>query len=689
MAQNSRKERIMNLREITAKLSEQATNHIGKFIPWWEDNFSECDYEDQIFTPDEITEVEKSVKSSTVNDLSAADQNTGYSLFHLLVWLNFYDAAKEALIEGVSADLEDGKNLGTTPLLLACSRGNYKMAKLLADHGANLAHCDAKGRNGFHYLAHPFADGLKISDEPIHSLNQRKEIAKLLASSKSNINQKESQGITPIVYLVDGGLAIISATLIDTYLSLGADPHFVSEAGETLLYRALLRNRTTAALRLMEYPELVDREPKSGSTLFMAAEENRAEGLCVALKDHGAKGESRLAKVDTLNLARLADNAFSYAYGSRQEVDQIALGVYLVKKLIKIAENEEDYGCLERVLETPLEYGKTIVLDLLNEAGIDFTEPYYGGSDSVNCLRDKCLEYCSDANVIIKFMEFGVEMEDAVISGKNIACTIAQNDSCKADVFKFFSAEALMERDNTGRAAIHYAISNDDETILAAILQQGANVNFPQDAPADAGTTPLHLACAYGNIKAAKLLMESGADDTICNAAGYSAAHQLILRNSYRGELSSKSRLELFSLLTHIDIADNSGKTPLIYLFTWETARLNLDMEPLLRVLLEKGADVNHVDNNGNTALLLCADNFGGHLELIKMLCEAGADFNAADAEGNNTLHYVLESGSQIVAKYLLKKGADYKHSNNEGITPAQIAAEKGYDTLFTWMKDI
>ena len=84
-----------------------------------------------------------------------------------------------------------------------------------------------------------------------------------------------------------------------------------------------------------------------------------------------------------------------------------------------------------------------------------------------------------------------------------------------------------------------------------------------------------------------------------------------------------------------------------------------------------------------------CADNFGGHLELIKMLCEAGADFNAADAEGNNTLHYVLESGSQIVAKYLLKKGADYKHSNNEGITPAQIAAEKGYDTLFTWMKDI
>lgn len=694
----------MNLKEIIKKLSESAESTNGKFIPWWEEDAYECDYNDQIFTPEEIHEVEEYVKTCDADTLSAPDKDSGYSLFHLLVWLNFYDAAKIALAAGVPADLADGKDRGITPLLFVCCRGNYAMAKLLSEYGANLSHCDAKGRNGFHYLAHPFADGFKISDKPIHSLNQRKQIAMLLAGSEkssfsdtgqtnlpvsfADINQKDAQGIMPLVYLVDGGLPMISAALIDTYLALGADPYFVDDMGNTLLFRALLRRRTTAALRLMEYPQLVAQETKSGKTVLMVAEENYAEGLCVALKDHGAKGECKLAEVDAINLGRLANNAFNDMFG-RHQTDQFALGIYLVKKLIRLAEEEEDYGCLEHVLETPLEYGQTIVLDLLHEAGVDFTEPYYGGVDSINCLRDKCLEYSCDTNVIAKFIEFGIDMDTAVISGKNIACIIAKNPSCKADVFRLFSAQTLMERDNSGRAAIHYAVCQHDETILAAILRQGVDVNLAQDAPAAAGNTPLHLACIYGNIKAAKLLMESGADDTIYNAAGYSAAHYLLLRNTQRSELPSEDRAELFSLLTHIDLADNNGKTPLIHLFTWEIARMYMDIKPLLKILLKKGADPNHMDNDGNTALLLCANNFGGHLELFKALCEAGADINAVDADGNNVLYYVLKSESQLVAKYLLKKGADYKHANNKGVTPAQIAAEKGFDTLFTWMRDV
>ncbi|MDE7326043.1 MAG: ankyrin repeat domain-containing protein [Lachnospiraceae bacterium] len=694
----------MDSKEIITKLLDSAESSSGKFIPWWADESNKSN-DNQIFTPEEIREVEEYVKACDADTLSAINSNSGYSLFHLLVWLNFYDAVKMALEKGVPADLVDGKERGVIPLLFTCCRGNYAMAKLLSEYGADLSHCDAKGRNGFHYLAHPFADGFKFSEEPIHSLNQRKEIALLLAGntksqasdtsktplqvSFADINQKDAQGIMPLVYLVDGGLPMISATLIDTYLALGADPYFVDDMGNTLLFRALMRRRTTAALRLMEYPQLVAQETKSGKTVLMAAEENHSEGLCVALKDHGAKGECELAEVDTINLARLANNAFVDAFGCHHQTDQLALGIYLTKKLIKLAEEEEDYGCIEHILETPLEYGKTIVLDMLHEAGADFTEPYYNGVDSVNCLRDKCLEYSCDTTVIKKLIEFGVDMEKAVISGQNVACTITKNSSCRADVIRLFSAQALMERDNSGRAAIHYAINQDDETILAAMIEQGVDVNLTQDAPATAGNTPLHLACIYGNIKAAELLMKSGADDTICNAAGYSAAHYILLRNTQRSELSSEDRLGLFSLLTHIDLADNSGKTPLMYLFSWEIARMYLEMEPLLEILLKKGADVNHVDDEGNTPLLLCADNFGGHLQLFKALCEAGADINAIDTYGNNVLYYVFKSGSQSVAKYLLKRGADYKHANNSGVTPQQVAAEKGFDTLFTYMEDI
>ena len=74
---------------------------------------------------------------------------------------------------------------------------------------------------------------------------------------------------------------------------------------------------------------------------------------------------------------------------------------------------------------------------------------------------------------------------------------------------------------------------------------------------------------------------------------------------------------------------------------------------------------------------------------MIKMFCEAGADINAADSEGNNVLYYILDGGDLQAAKYLLKQGADYNRRNLDGISPAQLAIEKGYDTLLTWMPKI
>lgn len=677
----------MNIQEMTKLL-----NDCDRYIPWWEDDFSSCDYSNDIFTPEEIRQVEECVSTCDATTLSTPDGTNGYSLFHLFVWQNFYTAAQAALTAGVDPNLTDGKNRGITPLLLACCRSNYTMAKLLVEHGADRAHCDAKSRNGFHYLAHPFMDGLKIPDDPKYSLDQRQDIANLLADSTApsiaDINQKDAQGIMPLVYLVDGGSRMISCVLVDTYLKLGADPYFVDDAGNTLLFRSLLRWRTTAALRLMEYPELVAKETNDGKSALMVAEENREEGLCIALKDHGAKGDCKLAEVDMINLARIADNAFTASLGYKQDIDELSLGIYLIKKLLKIAGEDEDYGCVSNALQTPLQFGYTAVLDLLSEAGVDFTEPYYYGSDSVNCLRDNCLEYCQDTAVVKKLFDLGVDMESGVITGKTPVCTLAENKRCKSDVFCLFSPQTMEQRDNYGRAAIHYATIRENADALAVMVGQGVNVNLTQDAPALMGATPLHLACIYGKEDAAKLLVAAGADDTIYNAAGWTAAHYLLLTNTHHQELKTEERVALFSVLKHIDLAGNDGRTPLMLLFSYEMTRKFLDMEPLLQVLLKKGADVNRTDNNGNTPLLLCAENFGGHLNLVRALCEAGADIHAADAEGNNVLHHVLESGAQNTAKYLLKRGADYKHPNNEGVTPAQLAAEKGFDTLFTWMKD-
>lgn len=681
----------MNINEITTLLTDSATN-TGKYIPWWEYDPDNCDYQDHLFPPEEIQQIIECIRTCDAKTLSTPDGTTGYSLFHLLVWHNFYESVKTALSLGVDANLTDGQGREVTPLLLTCCRCNYAMAKLLTDHGADRSHCDAKGRNGFHYLAHPFAENLKIPEEAEHSLNQRQDIANLLADSTApstaDINKKDANGIPPLIYLVDGGLRMISCVLIDTYLNLGADPYFVDDAGGTPLMRALLRCRKTAALCLMEYPELVSRKTASGKTPLMIAEEHYQEGLCVALKDHGAEGECKLAEVDTINLIRLADNAFTNALGCQADIDELALGIYLTKKLLKLAKKEDDYGCVEDLLQIPLHYGYTAILDLLFEAGVDFTEPNYYGMDSVNCLRDKCLEACNDIAIVQKLFDLGIDMDSAVIAGRTPACILAQAKYCPSGVFSLFSAQALEQRDNSGRAAIHYAVMDKDADTIAAMIAQGININLPQDAPSLAGATPLHLCCIHGNLDAAKLLIKEGADDTICNTAGMTAAHYLLLPNVYHRELKSEERVALFTVLKHIDFAGNDGRTPLMLLLSYEMTRRFLDMDSLLQVLLEKGADVNQTDHEGNTPLLLCAQNFA-RVDLVRALCEAGADLNAVDADGNNALYHVLKSGSQGCAKYLLKKGADYNHANNEGVTPAQIAAEKGFDTLFSLMKDL
>lgn len=721
----------MDFKEMSAMLAESATDSDGRYIPWWADDFTdeECEYEDNLFTAEEIREIEECAKACGTDDMTAPVSGVGYPLFHLLVWHNFYNAVKKALDDGVDANLNDSENRGVTPLLLACTRGNLAMAVLLLDHGADASCRDVKGRNCFHYLSHPFAEEMKITEDPYYSLDQREAIARLLAGLPpaeagrkgtasgtscagadpenavsgtscaeagqnnaasarpiADIRQGDLQGIPPLVYLIDGGTRNICSALIDVFLEAGADPYFVDEGGGTLLLRAAVRARVTAALRLMEHRELVNRAAQKGTTPLMAAMDWREEGLCIALKDHGAEGECKLAEVDTINLARIAGNAFQYAFGRRRDNDMIALGMYLTEKLLAVAEDEEDYGCLEGILDEALQDKKVRVLDLFHEKGVRFTEPYYEGSDSVNCLRDKCLEYCSDSRVIKKLTELGVDMESAVINGRT-PISILAGQHCDSEVYELFSAAAMEERDNTGRAAIHYAVSQGDAETVELMLKKGVDVNLTQDAPSEAGDTPLHLACVYGRADIAKLLLASGADDTIRNAAGETPAYYAAAENRRRRELTAKEREELFSILPHIDIPGNEGRTPLMVLML----RRDLSDEKikLLPLLLKKGAQINRTDNEGDTALLLYARNFGGGLEMLRAFFDAGADFNAVNAEGNNVLHYALEDYNERAANYLIKKGTDYNRANLDGVTPAQIAAERGYDLLLQLMTDI
>ena len=56
----------------------------------------------------------------------------------------------------------------------------------------------------------------------------------------------------------------------------------------------------------------------------------------------------------------------------------------------------------------------------------------------------------------------------------------------------------------------------------------------------------------------------------------------------------------------------------------------------IVKLLIEKGAEINAKDKSGWTALMLAAR--GGYPEIVKMLIEKGADFRITDKHGWSVL---------------------------------------------------
>ena len=96
------------------------------------------------------------------------------------------------------------------------------------------------------------------------------------------------------------------------------------------------------------------------------------------------------------------------------------------------------------------------------------------------------------------------------------------------------------------------------------------------------------------------------------------------------------------------------GKESSCMAIIWAASRGD---EQVVRLLIEKGADVNACDADGNYALHHALEN--GHEQVARLLIEKGADVTACDANGNPALHYASNNGDEQVVRLLIEKEAD------------------------------
>jgi len=117
-----------------------------------------------------------------------------------------------------------------------------------------------------------------------------------------------------------------------------------------------------------------------------------------------------------------------------------------------------------------------------------------------------------------------------------------------------------------------------------------------------------------------------------------------------------------------LNITNLVQMTPLLYAITQNNI-------PLLKLLVEYGADPNFVSNGLITHPLILAAQHG-HSNITELLIKYGADINICDHSGKTALIYanITEKCNIRMITFLLEKGADIYISDNTGKTALMYA---------------
>ena len=94
----------------------------------------------------------------------------------------------------------------------------------------------------------------------------------------------------------------------------------------------------------------------------------------------------------------------------------------------------------------------------------------------------------------------------------------------------------------------------------------------------------------------------------------------------------------------------------------------------VVKALLERGAKIDAVTQDGSTALMLASQN--GHHDVVMSLLEKGANIEAANQVGGTALMVASQCGHHDVVKALLDKGANINAVAQNGITALMLVSQ-------------
>jgi ankyrin repeat protein len=215
---------------------------------------------------------------------------------------------------------------------------------------------------------------------------------------------------------------------------------------------------------------------------------------------------------------------------------------------------------------------------------------------------------------------------------------------------------ALDEKDEFGYVPLHYASDPDMiDVLLNTYNNARGDVTINETNPSN-GDTPLHCAVRAPDPDLIRIghLLSLGADKDKKNHEGHSPASiitKIVQTNAPRKRKVYTEIQRLFSQIAprslHDAVADD-------------------DIAGVQR-LLAAGADPNGKDEHGTKPL-----HHAGNLQMIDLLCGKGANINGIDQFGDTLLHWAVSEDNPNLEyiKRLLQKGASVDVANRNNDTP-------------------
>lgn len=494
-----------------------------------------------------------------------------------------------------------------------------------------------------------------------------------------DINHKNEAGMTPLWQIMRS-----SEKLIDAFLANGADVNVVNNFGRSLLFNFVFDKDENSALlqKLINAGADINLQDCYGNTALSVAAEKNKTSLVKVLLEAGADVEikSKRGYTALINAAMNEDD--------NPEV---------VKMLLEAGANIHARTIMGTTALSNTAHRRNInCLKVLLEAGADVNTVGYCG---VTPLMSACMN-SRDAQKGIAYidclldngadvdyeMDFGDTALDILLQNKNDELKNSHLAERMRHLMKkphnrskqIFEAENFdinrLSREQVAEWKHTFHDVNllflklaeiDDGKHIKKLLELGFEIN----AKNAIGRTPLGDAGRISPL-VVKEMLANGASVNVIDKFGLSPLWNAVKAKS----------LENVALLAEagadINLPDNWGDTPLIF-----CARFGyLEM---LELLLKFGAEINKTSMLQEATPLMAACVWGEdadekNIKIVKTLIENGADLEHRNYRGQTALYQVIETPNPHRLKILVKAGADINSVNGCGWTPLMFSCALG-----------